>query len=163
MSVIEYRTHDKSAWGDGPWQDEPDKIQYVDEETGLSCLIKRNHYGALCGYVGVPNNHPYYGVSYQDVDADVHGGLTYSDKCQDGDEAHSICHIPAPGEPDDVWWLGFDCGHASDLSPALQSQMNQFGIEWPPSSSRETYKPVGYVREENAFLARQLKKAEDGE
>lgn len=58
--------HDKASWGPGPWHDEPDKIQWVDEETGLDCLIVRNHGGALCGYVGVPDGHPAYGVGYSD-------------------------------------------------------------------------------------------------
>ena len=29
-----WATVDKSAWGDGPWQDEPDKEQWPDEATG---------------------------------------------------------------------------------------------------------------------------------
>ena len=49
MQRIEYRTIDKSQWGEGPWQDEPDKIQWQDEETGLPCLIVRGHMGFLCG------------------------------------------------------------------------------------------------------------------
>jgi hypothetical protein len=38
MDTIEYRTIDKSQWGPGPWQDEPDKKQWQDEATGLPCL-----------------------------------------------------------------------------------------------------------------------------
>lgn len=61
METIEYRTVDKSKWGDGPWQDEPDKKQWRDPETGLPCLIVRGPGGALCGYVGVPANSPAFG------------------------------------------------------------------------------------------------------
>lgn len=57
---------DKKAWGDGPWVDEPDKVQFYDEETGFTCLIVRNHGGALCGYVGVPQTHPLYRKNYSD-------------------------------------------------------------------------------------------------
>lgn len=40
-------------WGPGPWDGEPDKMQWTDPATGLDCLIVRNTLGALCGYVGV--------------------------------------------------------------------------------------------------------------
>jgi hypothetical protein len=46
----EYRTIDKSAWGPGPWTDEPDKVQWTDTATGLPCLAKRNPRGGhWCG------------------------------------------------------------------------------------------------------------------
>lgn len=64
MQRIEYRTQDKSDWPRGPWDNEPDKIQWQDEVTGLPCLIVRGPVGALCGYVGVPKSHPAYGLSY---------------------------------------------------------------------------------------------------
>ncbi len=41
MEKIEYRTVDKTGWGEGPWQSEPDKRQWQDEATGLPCLIVR--------------------------------------------------------------------------------------------------------------------------
>lgn len=53
METIEYRTADKSQWGEGPWTAEPDKRQWRDEATGLPCLIVRGPHGAFCGYVGV--------------------------------------------------------------------------------------------------------------
>ena len=56
--TVEHKTWvtiDKSSWGDGPWLAEPDKEQFADEATGLPCLIRRSPTsGALCGYVGVP-------------------------------------------------------------------------------------------------------------
>ena len=55
---------DKTGWGDGPWTDEPDKMQWIDEATGLDCLIVRGPMGALCGYVGVPPEHPWHGIPY---------------------------------------------------------------------------------------------------
>ena len=59
-----WTTMDKASWGPGPWQDEPDKEQFADEVTGYACLIKRNPAGALCGYVGVPEGHPWHGSGY---------------------------------------------------------------------------------------------------
>lgn len=53
-----YDVYDKSGWGDGPWQKEPDKAQWLDEATRLPCLAVRNNVsGTLCGYVGVPPGH----------------------------------------------------------------------------------------------------------
>src|SRR5581483_7299765 len=103
---------DKSIWPRGEWDDEPDKKQWQDKETGLPCLIVRGGGGALCGYVGVSEGHPFFGKDYGDIDdnLDCHGGITFADFCaHTNDESRHICHKPDPGEPDRVWWLGFDC------------------------------------------------------
>ncbi len=127
---------DKSSWTDGPWTSEPDRVEW--RTNGLPCLIVRaDTTGALCGYVAVPKGHPFHGVGYDDVpDVSVHGGLTYSDAC-----GGHVCHVPQPGEPDDVWWLGFDCAHSGDMSPAY----DYHGI----------YRDVAYVRAEVDSLAAQ--------
>lgn len=145
----EYRTIDKTSWGLGPWQDEPDKRQWADQATGLPCLIVRNRMGALCGYVGVAKGHPLYGLGYNDLQrVDVHGGLTFAGGCTHSpNESVGICHVPEPGEPDDVWWFGFDCGHAGDLSP--RHPINIPGLV-------EEYRDFGYVTKEVGGLAAQL-------
>lgn len=154
-----WTTIGKSAWGPGPWMDEPDKEQWADEETGYACLIKRGHFGALCGYVGVPEGHPWHGKSWEEVkpDPDVHGGLNYFALCEEGPEGQTICHVPAPGEPEPLWWLGFDCGHAWDISPGLVAELRSAGITRGifDGSYGETYKTIGYVKEECAKLAEQ--------
>jgi hypothetical protein len=84
MERIEYRdVVDKSEWGPGEWQDEPDKIQWQDADTGLPCLIVRGPSGSLCGYVGVAPGHPMHGKHYDAVDVEVHGGLTFARGCAD--------------------------------------------------------------------------------
>ena len=111
--------------------------------------------GALCGYVGLPPEHSCHGADYDKVSVpgeewgpDVHGGLTYADKCQDrADESEGICHVPAPGRPHDVWWLGFDCAHLGDRSPSHE----HFG-----RARGETYRTIDYVRSEVTQLAAQL-------
>lgn len=145
----------REGWRPGPWDDEPeDRIEWKDEATGLSCLMRRNRNGAWCGYVAVPPSHPAHSKDYDEVDVRVHGGLTYSAKCH-GD----ICHVPAPGEPDDVWWLGFDCAHSSDITPSRRdpafagiSLLTDRGI---PSGL--AYRTRDYVRNEVTRLAAQLK------
>ena len=144
---------EKAEWGPGPWQDEPDKEQWADEATGFACLIKRNRLGALCGYVGIPEGHPWHGKDYDEVPAEAHGGLTYASLCQEGPEGETICHVPAPGKPEPLWWLGFDCAHAWDLSPGLDAMHKERG--WSYAEIGETYKTVAYVKAECAQLAGQ--------
>lgn len=148
MERIEYKYVDRSKWPqqEGSWKDEPDKIQWQDEETGLPCLIVRGPSGALCGYVGVDESHPAHGKGYEEVDVAVHGGLTFADRCAESADGRGICHIPTPGEPEHVWWLGFDCAHYGDVCPAYESGL------WDGC-----YKELAYVEHEVRGLARQLK------
>lgn len=173
MQTKEYRTRDKSGWGEGAWQDEPDKIQFEDPDTGLPCLIVRNQMGALCGYVGVPEGHPWYRKGFYDLDEiSVHGGPTFTGHCTEGgEEDHSICHVPDPGEPDNVWWVGFDCHHAYDVGPAYEARMREQSFRFndlmvtmaslTERAGREApqYRDVAYVRREIASLARQAVEA----
>jgi len=152
----EYTTIDKAKWGTGPWLNEPDKAQWTDEATGLPCLAKRHpKLGFLCGYVGVAPGHWAYGKGYSEERLEamkVHGGLTYAAGCNHGDEATSICHVPEPGQPDDVWWLGFDCGHAYDLAPGGTRNIQGYSF-----GGGESYRNINYVKRECAELAKQLK------
>lgn len=161
---------DKSAWGDGPWQNEPDKVQWTDEVTGLPCLAVRTPWsGNWCGYVGVTEGHPAFGLYYDDAnklaqpDEDdyqwfrVHGGLTFSDFCQEGAEETGICHVPMPGQPDRVWWLGFDCAHCDDMSPATFVTAGLRYQRAMQSNPRYAYRTLEYVQAECGRLAAQLK------
>lgn len=140
MQTIESKlNYDRSRWASGEWDSEPDKIQWLDLETNLPCLIVRNYNGALCGYVGVPETHKLFEKNYFDVDFfDVHGGLTYSAKC-----IGHICHEVEENDDDNIWWFGFDYAHADDLIPHYQ-----FGGQ---------YRNIAYVRAEVLSLAKQLK------
>lgn len=149
-------TEDKTTWGEGPWQSEPDRKLWRDPSTGLHCLAHRNMmFGHWCAYVAVPPGHPAHGKEYDAIDIEVHGGLTYGAECQ----GH-ICHIPPKGEPDNVWWLGFDCGHCCDVSPASAKRDALRG--WTFSFDRESsYRTLSYVEEECARLAKQLVKMQE--
>lgn len=195
----EWSTVDKSRWGNGAWQSEPDKVQWVDAATGLDCLIVRGPAGALCGYVGVPESHQLFEKGYDDADVSVHGGLTFSDHCQEptretwerwrtrmtaseaeaakypqGDAAERlrtlghlrddfeawrehgvasfICHRPAAGQPDKVWWLGFDCAHSGDHCPKYAQYESLRGFR----NHDDEYRTVAYVTQQCAELAAQL-------
>lgn len=147
---------DKSEWDAGPWHQEPDKLNWVDPETGLDCMIVRaGEIGHLCGYVGVPPNHPYHGKNYWDEnggpDVQVHGGLTYADKC-----SGVICHVAEEGREENLWWFGFDCGHRGDLSPGMMATMRKLRA-LSEYGRNYVYRDIEYVKEQCRLLARQLK------
>lgn len=83
----------------------------------------------LCGYVLLPEGHPLYGADYDDVDFEVHGGLTFA------------------GDLYGVWALGFDCAHYMDLVPGFHVK----GI-----SEMEVYRDEVYVKQEIERLAEQV-------
>lgn len=134
----------------GPWGDEPDKVQWVDEDTDLDCLAVRNYAGNWCGYVGLPPGHPALDLGERLYDLSVHGGVTYGpEPCdEEAPEGHGICHVPLPGRPADVAWVGFDCGHAWDIRPG--------DLKWCAPFDRAVYRDLAYVKAETVRLARQL-------
>jgi hypothetical protein len=149
----------KEEWAPGPWHDEPDHVVF--EHAGYPCILHRNLLGAWCGYVGVPEGHPWFGKGYDDVDANVHGGLTYAEPCQ-GD----VCHEA----PEPRHWLGFDCGHSQDRSPGLEATIAKIRSQPPQEKAwlaermerlgmTVTYKDLAYVRAETESLAEQAAQA----
>jgi len=56
-----------------------------------------------CCYVFIPENHKYYGVNYDDIDIECHGGLTYSN--------YDLCFNPVKN---DEWVIGWDYAHWGD-------------------------------------------------
>lgn len=158
---------DRSGWESGPWDGEPDKAVWVDEATGLDCMIVRQERsGHLCGYVGVGPDHPWHGVGYYgcvneactadedeshyecspDSRVSVHGGVTFAEGCipDDSGPERGICHIEQPGRPDPVWWFGFDCRHFNDRSPKHDT--------WEQGE----YRTYDYVQGEVQSLAAQI-------
>jgi len=153
-----------------PWESEPNEMDF--DYAGLKCAMRRNHGGAWCGYVGLPKEHPWYGKGYSDavtvpdsiinriVDVDkigainllcasvdvenksmeivlavdVHGGLTFA--------SDSIKDTPEQG----LWWFGFDCSHAGDISP---------NYDFGPFPG-DVYRIAEYVKKECESLADQL-------
>ena len=149
--AVRYMT--KDGWPAGPWTNEPDLEVWTDEPTGYRCLIHRTSMGNLCGYVEVPDTHPWHGLDYSspsdgstpdpdswwanriDGQVDVHGGLTFA-----GDREQVV---------GSGWWFGFDCAHASDLVPTMLRD----GYH---SRAALAYPDIAYVRNECVLLARQL-------
>lgn len=123
---------DKSKWPRGEWNDEPDFEDWTDKSTGLACAIRRGiHGGHLCGYVGVPAGHRAFGESGWESSVirnlDVHCGVTFAQTLDDG-----------------LHWIGFDCAHLGDATPAWGWTSDGF------------YKSIEFVRRQCADLAQQL-------
>ena len=88
-----------------------DDIVLAYEELGMECPImikesKSNFFnrGWGNGYVLVPEGHKFHGKSYYDIDVDVHGGLTFGEVIDKGDDFGW-----RPG-----CWIGFDTAHSGD-------------------------------------------------
>jgi hypothetical protein len=162
----EYKV-DKSEWPDGPWKEEPDRVDFV--HAGYACLLLRHaRMGYWCAYVGIDNAHPLYEhhpLHENRLFDGLDGDLNYGDHCNG-----VICHVPAPGMPEGVWWLGMDFGHAFSLCPGLVHRERQMEERSPelremrerlerdaPPFMREVYRDVAYVRHETEALAEQLR------
>lgn len=153
----------KKTWPQGVWHGEPDESRWRDADSGLDCLVMRGPHGAWCGYVGVPDTHPAFGVSYYKTGFDlfevasgraqkqvnvqhqvneiiVHGGMTYSGS----DTARG----------DGLHWFGFDCAHAGDFCPGYQGAA-QLGKPTGWGGVVE-YRDLEYVQNECVSLAKQL-------
>lgn len=153
------RKTEKQLWGPGPWEKEDDRYEWT-TAAGYPGLMTRGPLGNWCGYAAVPNGHPLWGAAYDAwCNIEVHGGLTYSGPCR----GH-ICHTAKPGDPDNVWWFGFDCAHAFDFMPAMGPLRadRSFGPTVPTKFPDEVYRDYGYVREQVESLASQLQELERG-
>ena len=92
------RYRDEEIPESGPWDDEPDDAQWIDPATGYPCWAKRSHWGTWNGYVSVPRAHSLWGKSYDEVDADVHGGLTFADSWLDEGDVVRVRLRPCVGQ-----------------------------------------------------------------
>ena len=60
------------------------------------------------GYVVIPKGHPLHGEDYENIDVDVHGGLTFADAADNLDWPELI------DEDKGGWVVGFDTAHLGD-------------------------------------------------
>lgn len=136
----------RESWGEGPWLTEPDLIEWRSSEAPYPLIIRRGGTGALCGYVGIPPEHPFHGRS-------PFPGTNHAGPCDD---------FRAPtGEPPTCWWFGFDC--ARGYSPfheafvrftiAVVQQVNP-DVQAPrPLATQDEYVDVAACRERVESLA----------
>lgn len=133
-----------------PWESEPDNAEWIQKPSGYKCRIKRNPItGTLCGYVGIPRGHKFWGQGYDEdrnkelsaIQDDVHGGLTYS---QEGD--------------DGWWYFGFDTSHYDDFAPAIVETLIASGTKQnpPPYHDCMDYKTWEFVEDQIYWLGKRL-------
>ena len=130
-----------------PWENEPDHAEWVQEVSGYKCRISRMEgSGALCGYVGIPKGHTYWGVIYdegdEELDAiadDVHGGFTYTEEGDDG-----------------YWYFGFDTTHINDFAPKLVELLIELGRKDLPFTDCMNYKTWEFVEDQIFWLGKRL-------
>lgn len=80
------------------------------EHEGIQWAVLHNGRGCRCGYIALPPGHPWHGFGYDEIDAAIHGGLTY-----------------AQGSADGSHWIGFDCSHYGDAAdPTLPNYREDF-------------------------------------
>ena len=60
------------------------------------------------GYVGVPEGHPWYKVPYNDIDVEIHWGLTFGSLGGEMKESSPMYKYP------DLYFVGFDTAHCDD-------------------------------------------------
>lgn len=88
-------------------------VKHVITDDGFVVLVRETRPDLWCGYLGLPDGHPWHGFGYDALDVDVHGGLTYARAHCPDDCATLLLSLSAdqrvPG-----WWIGFDCGHWGD-------------------------------------------------
>jgi hypothetical protein len=155
---------------DEAWKGEPDQHDF--EAHGLKCRIRRvSHSGHLCGYVGVPESHPWFGKGYSDNvpattaqlerEIDINKMGVISLLCSDVPtteatridlliDVHGGITYSDKGVEhlDGMWVFGFDCAHAGDLCPVMAEKYG--------SSGYDTYRDFEYVKRETESLAGQL-------
>jgi hypothetical protein len=74
-------------------------------------LPRLTDFGWGNGYILIPEGHPLHGKHYDDIDVEVHGGLTFSEKASD------LTHWKEIKEEDrKSWVIGFDTCHCDDNS-----------------------------------------------
>lgn len=137
------------------WEHEPSSRSW--SAYGLPCMVRRGGLGVWCGYVGVKSEHPYYGRKCNDIDIDVHGGLTFGEYGDGGEW------------PADYYWLGFDCGHFLDILPGLESIWTEHPELWEIDNETITkyfpeaqYRDFSYVVAETNALAECLSAIQKG-
>lgn len=148
--MLEARHKMKLFYPIRPWESEPDNAEWVQEPSGYKCRIKRNEItGTLCGYVGIPKEHTFWGQGYDEdrneelnaINEDVHGGLTYSKEESDG-----------------WWYFGFDTNHYNDFAPAIVEMLIAHGSKQNPPEYQQcmNYKTWEFVEDQIYWLGKRL-------
>jgi len=162
------------------WDNEPDRLEF--DHVGFKCLVLRpSEMKHLCGYVGLPKWHPYYGKHYNQCLLGCSGEVsdfpplkkrgirqwkcTFDERDHPNLEmiirVHGGLTFSQQGDGEtwdkDLWWLGFDCAHSGDLVPGMYEK---YGVVLPERFTQlqhdEVYRNIDYIKNETMRLAEQL-------
>jgi hypothetical protein len=122
---------------------EPEKIEVKAEHLGFKFIVIDSGMGFRCGYVEVPPDHPWYRKHYDEIKAQCHGGLTFSEMGRE-----CLGRLP------EGWWIGFDCGHFDDGTDWTLS--NGFHLLFPLTGTVRTRE---FVEAECRSLCEQAQEA----
>lgn len=133
---------------------DPHRLLARGEHAGHEWQVVHNDRGHRCGYVKVSPGHPWHGKHYDDIEAEIHGGLTFS-------EDDEPCPLDGP---DDGYWVGFDCAHAGDAPDPSLPQTESIRNVWPAiygdvASHRGTVRTQEYAEAECRSLCEQASAA----
>ncbi|KAL9658233.1 hypothetical protein ABK040_012492 [Willaertia magna] len=126
---------------EGPWSEdlknfpgskndlENNPEKYTFHYSGFKCWAKRAVYFHWCGYIQLPETHPDFGKSYDELgDINVHEELTYSD-------GNGV--------------FGYDCAHYYDIVPVWTDI-------YGGAPSGATYKDIEFVKNQLKEMAKQF-------
>ena len=150
------------------WPDEPNTKDW--ECAGLQCALRRGPSGHWCGYVGLPQSHPLFGLGCGDESPALVGfverlknskmpenpSFSLLISCLSGEfkpspdiafEVHGGLTYARDGSfifgNSNLWVFGFDCNHCDDYAPKSHG-------------SDGIYRDIDYTTKETEKLARQL-------
>lgn len=149
------------------------------EMNGFKVAARRNFSKAWCGYVQIPQGHPFHGkdcsdrVPVPDRDALVVEKSSplelFCEAIREDDGTVSLSLLLSPhggvtyastGWPvdDGEWWIGFDCSHYNDLTPQQVFNSTCGGI-WELQSGPDApvYRSLEYVENELEQLTAKFK------
>lgn len=145
----------REHWGDGEWVHEADVVTW--EYKGVKCRIHRIARwekdqlcgGYFCGYISLPDDHPWAKEDPFSIDCDAHGGITFGKNHEDD------------------YWIGFDCAHSMDVIPSMIKQREKIHsdlLEKIPSLKdldvfKSSYKNIAFCIKECENLADQILEA----
>ena len=135
-------------------------VEKTQKQHSYTCTVVAQDMGHRCGYITFAKSHPWSEIKNSwDIDADVHGGITYS---------QTVSDYPITYQPDDLgrptkkfYSVGFDCGHAGDgrdytiMSNTYKKIYGKYSF-----SSYGIAKSLEYCVSECNSLAKQAKIAE---
>jgi hypothetical protein len=114
----------------------PGDVLVRGEHCGLPYIIMNNGLQFRCGYVRLQLDHPWVAQEVGEIEVDVHGGLTWAERDEDG------------------YWIGFDCAHAGD-APDRSLLKRGSDYAWPSFTGLGTVKNQEYVKAELEKLCEQ--------